>query len=94
MILVPSVSPFSLCFFASNLPLTIGKGPSHVQPWAYGDHCMLPDDSLDYSQFAPLYARLDFESLSRFYEITVLDEAGALIDGHVYGKVLMPTPIT
>ena len=73
----------SLTFYVREMPLTLGGGSSHVQPWAQGDHCMLPEDA----QLAPLHARIDFEPLSRTYELTLLSSAGGMIDGHTYGKV-------
>ncbi|KAL1504401.1 hypothetical protein AB1Y20_010807 [Prymnesium parvum] len=76
---LPGGSCADLCFYALSLPLTIGQGPSHVQPWACGDHCTHPD-------VAPLHARVEYEPLSQAYELTILDGHGGLVDGHVYGK--------
>ena len=70
-----------LCFYATSLPLTIGRGASHVQPWAAGDCVHLADDSLSLVHLIFL-----FDAHSRTYELRVVGRSGALIDGYEYKR--------
>lgn len=77
---LPCGSCPGLCFYASDLPITLGRGPSHVQPWAYGDHIMLGPDQRTSSK----HVVISFEPLSRTYELTVLGRRAVRVDGDEY----------
>ena len=77
---LPCGSCPNLCFYATSLPITIGSGPSHVQPWGFGDHCMTAPDV----GISSVHLRLIFEPRSRTYELQVMGSSGARVDGHEY----------
>ena len=70
----------TLCFYASQLPLTVGRGAVHASPFAFGTHCPIsPDPALSETE-----AAIEFEPLSRTYELRLVGKNDALVDGHVY----------
>ena len=68
----------SFVFYATHLPFTIGRGAPHVRLWAHGDHAMVTEDT----NVSRVHASIEFEPLSRTYEMRVLGKRGALVDGH------------
>ena len=66
-----------LCHYATSLPLTIGRGASHAQQWAAGDHLFLADEAASEEHLL-----LHFEPHSRAYELHILGHAGARVDGY------------
>ena len=70
----------ALCFYASQLPVTVGRGAVHASPFAYGTHCSISQDPA----LAETEASIEFEPLSRTYELRLLGKNEAMVDGHVY----------
>ena len=70
----------ALCYYATKLPLAVGRGASHVQPWAYGDYLLLPEDSV-----AHMHLLISFEPQSRTYELLV-NGPGTRVDGYDYAR--------
>ena len=70
-----------LCFYATSLPLAIGQGASHVLPWSAGDQVLISDPS-----FSTTHLLVLFESQSRTYELKIVGETGAKVDGYDYKK--------
>jgi len=68
----------SFVFYATHLPFTVGRGAPHVRLWAHGDHAMVTEDM----NVSRVHASIEFEPLSRTYEMRVLGKRGALVDGH------------
>jgi len=75
---LPTGSFPSFVFYATHLPCTIGRGAPHVRLWAHGDHAMVTEDT----NVSRVHASIEFEPLSRTYELRVLGKRGALVDGH------------